>query len=768
LIYLFTNGDRRNATRKNRISSLVIDRNGADGKRTGIPEVLMEWDSNGHDGGDLVFGNDQLLYIATGDGSEDMDRYLSGQDPTDLRGGVLRIDVRSASSGLPYKIPPDNPFMNVSGARPELYAIGLRNPWRISCDRLTGEIWIGNSGQDAVESIYHLKAGANYGWSVWEGSQLLNANRPIGPGKRAFSAIDHRHHEAKALTGGFVYRGSMHRELAGKYVYGDYETGKIWAADLDGTEVINTRLIADTNIRITCFYEAFDGQIMIVGQNLYRLAKKNEAITRSSKAFPNYLSQTGLFSDLNNLTYTKGIVSYEVVAGSWHNGAKSQYAVAIEPKQRMQYLGFRGWGIPVNSVAIQTLFFPTRELGASDPSLVKIETRLLIQRADGEWSSYSYLWNRDQTDAKLVDSTGHVVDLENHFGIRNTTAESRWEIPSRTDCIACHNSAQNTLLGLTSLQLNKDLLYSSEVKNQIEYLSEMGLLKNAPSKEALASKYGFVDPYDETKELNARARSYLHVNCAICHVGVGGGNSSLQLEFKLRIEETMLLDRYPQHSDFGLTNPRVVAPGDETRSVLFNRIKSLESGKMPPVGRFVLDAQGCQLIGDWIRSLTSTRGFVNQWRFEDFSKLPFAAINSDAVAVERGSKVFQESGCIQCHSVEPNSKGIGPNLIGLSKQMGPQEILRNILEPSYSISEAYKTVLISTEDQGTIQGVIVEETNEQLSIAERKINAITIHSIPKSSVLERKDSKLSSMPIGILDQYRESEIVELIAYLLSI
>jgi len=242
----------------------------------------------------------------------------------------------------------------------------------------------------------------------------------------------------------------------------------------------------------------------------------------------------------------------------------------------------------------------------------------------------------------------------------------------------------------------------------------------------------------------------------------------MELEFQRQIENTMVLDRYPQHSDFGLTSPRIVAPGDETRSVLFHRMKTLESGKMPPVGRSVQDTQGCELIAEWIRSLTPTRSFVKQWQLDDFSKLPFSTINSDAVAVERGTKIFQEAGCGQCHSVESNSKGMGPNLIGLSKKMSPNEILRNIIEPSYTISEAFKTIVISTEDGETIQGVILEETKENLSMAERKAGTITIHSIPKSSVLERKDSKISSMPAGTLDHYRESEIIDLITYLLSI
>jgi glucose/arabinose dehydrogenase len=150
---------------------------------------------------------------------------------------VLRIDVDHPHDGRHYSVPTDNPFVGVEGARPETWAYGFRNPWRMSVDPRTGHLWVGNNGQDLWEQIYLVERGANYGWSVYEGGQIFYANRQLGPTPVSKPTFDHPHSEARSMTGGVVYYGGKHPELQGAYIYGDYSTGKIWAAKVEGLDV---------------------------------------------------------------------------------------------------------------------------------------------------------------------------------------------------------------------------------------------------------------------------------------------------------------------------------------------------------------------------------------------------------------------------------------------------------------------------------------------------------------------------------------------------
>ncbi len=196
--------------------------------------TIIEWESDGHNGAALAFGPDGLLYVTSGDGTSDSDLNLRGQSLAELTAKVLRIDVDHPPPGKTYAVPTDNPFVGHAGVRPETWAYGLRNPWRISIDRPTGDIWVGNNGQDLWEQVYLIERGANYGWSVVEGTHDFYADRQRGPRPFSRPMADHPHSEARSLTGGIVYRGDQLPQLTGAYVYADYSTGKIWALRHEG------------------------------------------------------------------------------------------------------------------------------------------------------------------------------------------------------------------------------------------------------------------------------------------------------------------------------------------------------------------------------------------------------------------------------------------------------------------------------------------------------------------------------------------------------
>src|SRR3989454_10256494 len=157
---------------------------------------------------------------------------------SDLLGGVLRIDVDLTEGTQSYSVPKDNPFVGRINARPEIWAYGLRNPWRMTIDGQTGQIWAGNNGQDLWETAHLVKRGENYGWSVYEGSHPFYLNRKLGPPPAVLPTIEHHHAEARSLTGGVVYYGDASPDLNGVYVYGDYSSGTIWGARHDGSRVV--------------------------------------------------------------------------------------------------------------------------------------------------------------------------------------------------------------------------------------------------------------------------------------------------------------------------------------------------------------------------------------------------------------------------------------------------------------------------------------------------------------------------------------------------
>ncbi|MBL9124937.1 MAG: PQQ-dependent sugar dehydrogenase, partial [Planctomycetaceae bacterium] len=223
-VYIFSNGPPEK--RRNRITRYTIP----PGERRIPPAsevVLLEWRSLGHDGGDLFFGPEGFLYASTGDGTSDSDPWNAGQALDDLLGSILRIDVDRPSGERPYTVPADNPFVEVPHARPEVWAYGLRNPWRMSFDRPSGQIWVGDNGQDLWETAHLVHRGDNYGWSVYEGSHPFYPGRPRGPTPLVPPTIEHHHAEFRSLTGGVVYRGVEFPELDGVYIYGDYSSGRI-------------------------------------------------------------------------------------------------------------------------------------------------------------------------------------------------------------------------------------------------------------------------------------------------------------------------------------------------------------------------------------------------------------------------------------------------------------------------------------------------------------------------------------------------------------
>jgi glucose/arabinose dehydrogenase/mono/diheme cytochrome c family protein len=586
--------DPADAEGKKKVAHIVrytVDRQPPHRVVEGSALTIIEWPSNGHNGMATAFGNDGMLYVTTGDGTPSSDADNVAQDLGSLRGKVLRLDVDGAPHGQPYRVPPDNPFTGTGGARPETWAYGLRNPWRITADRESGQIWVGQNGQDLRESAHLLQRGANYGWSAYEGSRVFIESRLRGPSPFTPPTIEHDHGAFRSLTGGFVYRGARFPELTGAYLYGDYTTGRIWAAKHDGRQLLWNRELVDTALAITGFGTTPEGDILIVDHNgdaLYRLEPAPVAETKPA-SFPTRLSETGLFANVPALQPATGVQPYVINAPAWHDGAGADRLLALPGTDTAKPSGvWATWDLPDGTALAQTLTLPPHD---GQPAR-RLETRVLLKQAN-DWSAYSYLWNDAQDDAVLVPKEGTRIKL----------ADREWLVPSRSDCLMCHSRAAKFALSLTNAQLNRGVTGGP---NQIEALFALGIAKGAAAKPD-APRH--VDPYDTTAPLADRARSYLAVNCAHCHTPEGGGNTLMNLTAGVAPDQQHLIDAPPQHGAFGLTgvaDARLIAPGNAGRSVLPIRVSLRGSGQMPPVGTLAADPAGIQLLLEWLQSLPAT------------------------------------------------------------------------------------------------------------------------------------------------------------------
>jgi glucose/arabinose dehydrogenase len=231
--------------------------------------ILLEYDQpfSNNNGGMLAFGPDARLYVASGDGGSFDDPFDNAQDLESLLGKILRLTTTPGAI-----VPPENPFVGQANVRGEIWAYGLRNPWRFSFDRATGQMWIGDVGKDTLEEIGLGAAGANFGWNVYEGSRSHINPNGIPASDFAAPVFEYGRSFGQSITGGFVYRGSAIPELVGRYVYADFISGRIWALTVFGGAAVGNEQIA-VGVNPSSFGETASGELLVVSYTggLFRL-----------------------------------------------------------------------------------------------------------------------------------------------------------------------------------------------------------------------------------------------------------------------------------------------------------------------------------------------------------------------------------------------------------------------------------------------------------------------------------------------------------------
>ncbi|KMT66807.1 PQQ-dependent sugar dehydrogenase [Catenovulum maritimum] len=535
-----------------------------------------------HNGGDIAFGNDGMLYASFGDSEMD----FHSQNLHNLYGSLIRIDVDT----YPYTIPNDNPFntgqaicQHFEDTRtsdcPEVFAYGFRNPWRFSIDSQTGIPWVGDVGDSRYEEIDRIISGGNYGWPIMEGAHCIQANCDQSAYQLPIS--DYGRDSGVSVVGGYVYRGTESPSLFGQYIFGDIYSGNFWqvAADAlvgtDESSLISSHGIAamaQGNNGEVYQLQFFSDDETETGINVYKISGGGGV----NATMPDKLSDTGCFDPINKSS-AQGVFEYSINNSLWSDGALKQRAFAIPNNTKIDVQLDGDFLFPENSILIKHFL-------DGDTFL---ETRLLVNHSTG-WQGYSYEWNSEQTEANLL-SSGKTTKRD---GFTHT-------FPSQNQCGSCHTNAANFSLGVEVSQLNKQ--DPNINANQVDYLTSAGYFSQ-PIWSSESDKLFALD--DSSVSLEDRAKSYLHSNCSGCHRPGTTNRSTMDLRMSTPLNNMNVCESDPILTNLGDDSAKLIKLGDADSSVLLMRMKSNDQNlTMPPIARLKEDTAATQLISEWINTL---------------------------------------------------------------------------------------------------------------------------------------------------------------------
>jgi uncharacterized repeat protein (TIGR03806 family) len=538
-----------------------------------------------HNGGSILFGQDGYLYMSLGD---DFYSALEADNVNNFYGKIIRIDVDTGNSSN-YNIPPTNPFGN------EVFAFGFRNPWRMTMDQFTGDIWVGDVGEECYEEINKIVAGTNYGWPNWENGHCTptipvklpdggNCNAPNTLPEHAYGWPNGVCQLNHAITGGYVYRGSALPALEGKYVYNDYISGIVSAYDPvnDRSEDIIANLVAAKDV--AAWGEGNNGELFAVNilNGVYRLVASAQQPSNTGPA--QNLEDTGCISVMSNPPeFVSGAVPFDVAQSFWSDGIVKERLFAIPSNSDFNIDSSGDWELPPGGVLIKNFRIPGQTK--------LFETRFFVRYNDGSYGAYTYQWD-DDTTATLVPSEG---------ADKQVNANLDWHYPARNDCFVCHTSRAGYSLSLETRQLNIDYNYPStgRTANQLTTLVGVGMATgNTAALPAHPSLNNAAAP------LASRAEAYLHVNCASCHRGAGGTQSQWDARIDTPFASKGICNVSPSAPVTGAPDEAYIKPGDHAASAIWWRMHLRGDDQMPPLASVVADSVGADLLAEWIDALS--------------------------------------------------------------------------------------------------------------------------------------------------------------------
>ena len=568
---------------------------------TKYDEVLVfdQTSATNHKGGCARFGNDGYLYLSFGDGGQGDDPFTwdgvvhNGQSTKPFFSKVLRIDVDNPANGKPYGIPAGNPFAAGGGA-PEVFAYGFRNPFRFSFDRATGDLWLGDVGQNHYEEIDFVKAGGNYGWSCREGFHDYFATNPQqcpnGTAGLTDPVLEQEHipQNSRAIIGGLVYRGKAIPSFVGGYVWGDEVQTKLYSMTIDPATLkpVFGEIPGAPTANWVELAEDVDGEIYAVALNnqIWKMIPGANGEV-GPDTFPDKLSKTGCVDPANPKNPASGLVPYTVNAPLWSDGAEKRRWMALPDGATITVQSDGDFDFPIGTVMMKEF-----SLGGK-----RIETRLLMRHDDGGWAGYTYEWLDDESDAVLLPSSK-----------AKTVGSQQWYYPSRSDCTRCHSDAADHTLGPELGQLNGDFVYPStnRVSNQLHTLEHIGMF-GAPLGKPVDQIVAYPDPYGSAPA-DQRARAYVHSNCSMCHRPNGNGGGDLDLRFATAFADMKICNVDPQRGDLGIAGAKLLVPSAPEKSIVSVRPHALPgANRMPPLASSLVDDKGVSAIDDWIRGVTA-------------------------------------------------------------------------------------------------------------------------------------------------------------------
>lgn len=556
-----------------------------------------------HNGGMIAFGPDGYLYISLGDGGGAGDPYGNGQNINNMLGAILRIDVDDQDPGREYRIPEDNSFFGSSNnVKKEIWAYGLRNVWRFSFDRLTGDLWAGDVGQYLYEEIDIIVKGGNYGWNTMEGNHCYSPKTGCNRDGLILPVQEYDHDQGRSVTGGYVYRGNRLPRLYGIYLYGDYVSRSIWGLRREDNSILGATLLAQCPSSITSFGESESGEVYVVGQDgkIY-IFQENEEIPAPGH-IPQTLSESGLYKDILTLSITEGIIPYNVISPLWSDGASKTRYFALPDTSKVTFSSDSSWSYPRNSVMVKNFFLEKIEGDTASREIV--ETRFLVKHFNDEgWDGFSYQWRDDLSDADLLDSSAvKIFQIQKKDG---TFREQAWYYPSRSDCQVCHPPSAGWILGARTDQINRKYNYGEKEDNQLRTLNHIHFFTEDIG-EDYRDFYTLTNPADTSASLQKRVRSYLDANCANCHRMGGTGRAAMDLRSGIELDETNILDVPVELDDMNISGAMRIQSGEPDSSILLLRMLNTDEFRMPQLGSSIVDTFATTLINEWILSMADS------------------------------------------------------------------------------------------------------------------------------------------------------------------